>query len=133
MPISINDTTFCIWRKYTDNEWNIGNIDFPDVYDDHVPADGSQDLLFILDGNPETYLNWADDYYSLTGEKLEWRKKTATVYSLPENFEIFLDIDLVKYIYNFQPLKNEIIKMINPYMSLRILERQIELIGYPIK
>src|SRR5882762_5224323 len=44
-PIASIGTTFCIWRRYTDNSWQIGNIHLPaDVY-----GDGSEDLLFILD------------------------------------------------------------------------------------
>jgi len=43
---TISDTTFCIWRTYSDTSWQRGNIQFPDAKD----PDGSADLLAILDG-----------------------------------------------------------------------------------
>src|SRR5262249_9608150 len=67
-------TTFCIWRTYEDVRWLVGDIDFP-IYDywrrpDGVvevgsisDPDGSNFLLSILDGNPETYKEFADQYF----------------------------------------------------------------------
>ena len=56
---SISDTTFCLWRTKHDISWQHGNIQFPLGYD----PDGSADLLSILDGNPQTYQRWAQEYY----------------------------------------------------------------------
>lgn len=65
-PIPSTGTTFCIWRLTNDTAWQIGDIDFDqyrDPYqDDEAPPDGSQ-ILSILDGRPETYLEFAQDYY----------------------------------------------------------------------
>lgn len=47
---STEDTTFCIWRRHTDSTWQRGEIAFPPGRD----PDGSEDLLSILDGSPET-------------------------------------------------------------------------------
>ena len=56
---SIGDTTFCIWRRNVDPSWQVGQIDYPEEDD----PDGSEDLLFILDGAPTTYREFADQYY----------------------------------------------------------------------
>jgi hypothetical protein len=57
--ISINDTTFCIWRLIEDAQWRCGEIKFPKGKD----PDGSEDLLSLLDGKSETYKKWAESYY----------------------------------------------------------------------
>src|SRR6266545_3544798 len=46
---SMEDTTFCIWRRYSDSGWQRGIIDFPTERPD---PDGSQSLLSPLDGKP---------------------------------------------------------------------------------
>src|SRR5678809_383442 len=56
---SVEETTFCIWRKNEDAAWQTGEIKYPEEED----PDGSEDLLFILDGNPETYREFAEQYY----------------------------------------------------------------------
>src|SRR5262249_63172 len=57
---SVEDVTFCIWRRYGDRTWQVGPIQFPK---DHPDPDGSEFLLSALDGRPETYHAWAADYY----------------------------------------------------------------------
>lgn len=58
--LSMQNTTFCIWRKHTDSAWNVGDITYPDGDE---TADGSEWLLEILDNKPETYQLFANDYY----------------------------------------------------------------------
>jgi len=53
-PVHSIGTTFCIWTN-NDNEWQIGQ---PENFDD-----GSEEMLKIFDGNPQTYINWAIDYF----------------------------------------------------------------------
>ncbi|MBG8551914.1 hypothetical protein [Hymenobacter guriensis] len=53
-PVSSIGTTFCLW--YTPaHGWQTGLIEDED--------DGSDELLFIFDGQPETYADWANEYY----------------------------------------------------------------------
>ncbi len=53
-PVHSIGTTFCIW---TDNEntWQIGELENFD--------DDSEEMLRIFDYNPQTYIDWATDYY----------------------------------------------------------------------
>lgn len=53
------DTTFCFWKLQDSSEWLYGRQ--PSLNGEDV--DGSQELLAILDGNPETYRSWAVEYY----------------------------------------------------------------------
>jgi hypothetical protein len=53
-PVNSIGTTFCLWT--TDNfKWQTGQIE--------NLADGSSELLWIFDNEPQTYFNWAKDYY----------------------------------------------------------------------
>ncbi len=47
-----DEATFFIWRKKTDKKWHTG-ISSSFEEDDF---DGSEKLLYILDGNPTTYV-----------------------------------------------------------------------------
>ncbi len=101
---SIEDTTFCIWRKYNDPTWQVGEIDCPEDED----ADGSEYFLSILDGNPQTYKEFVEEYY-----------------------EKEIDISAIEYIYRHKPLTEELIASINKDIRLGALEKDIEGIGYP--
>src|SRR5205823_5683396 len=80
----VEDTTFCIWRRYGDPAWQRGDIVFPT---DHLDPDGSADLLSPLDGKPETYHAWATDYF-LDGDE---KGRSLTV-------------DHVRHVYAHKPL-----------------------------
>lgn len=108
-PIKSIGTTFCIWRKNTENKWNIGQIDFPkDKY-----TDGSADLLYILDNNPSTYRKWALEYYA-------------------EHFEnIGLKLETVKHIYDSLQITKDKIFELNPAIEdFEELKNDLEKIGY---
>ena len=53
-PVNSIGTTFCLWYTAA-HDWQTGLVANAD--------DGSEELLFMLDGNPETYADWADEYY----------------------------------------------------------------------
>jgi hypothetical protein len=52
-----NEITFSAWWTGR-GPWRIGDVAFPAGKD----PDGSADLLFVLDGKPETYAEWAETY-----------------------------------------------------------------------
>ncbi len=108
-PIKSKGTTFCIWRLMNDNEWNIGNIEFPkDKY-----GDGSEDLIYILDNDPKTYRKWALEYFE---ERFEEHK---------------LKLEYVQYIYDNKPLTEEIVLKINPSLDdFENLKKELDEIGY---
>lgn len=100
----IEDTTFCIWRKYTDASWQIGEIDYPSEEN----PDGLEELLFAFDGEPETYKNFADEYY-----------------------EIEIPLSAIKSIYEHKLLTDELVKTLNEDISVEKLRKDIDEIGYP--
>ena len=100
---SIESTTFCIWRRYTDSSWQVGKIDYP--LDDN--PDGSEDLLSILDKQPSAYKEFAEYYY-----------------------EKQVVLSAVEHIYQHKALTSEIVAALNADVSLDTLKSDIEEIGY---
>jgi hypothetical protein len=97
------ETTFCIWRKRGDARWQTGKIKFPEAED----PDGSEELLSILDGKPETYATWASEYYERT-----------------------IPVDAVKAVYAHEPLTQKLVSRLNPDCRFEDLEGDIDEIGY---
>jgi hypothetical protein len=56
---SRDNVTFCLWWEAKHPGWRVGVRTFPTTHD----PDGSEDVLAIYDGKPETYVAWARDYY----------------------------------------------------------------------
>ena len=97
------DTTFCIWRMVQKSSWQCGKIEFPNGKD----PDGSEELLAILDGKPETYQAWSEGYY-----------------------EHPVNLDAIKQIYTHKPLTNSLITELNRKASLHHLNEEAKTIGY---
>lgn len=99
----LEDITFCVWRTTKDTEWRRGKIDFPD----DAYGDGSKELLFILDGNPSAYQTFAEEYY-----------------------EVAVELDAVKHIYDHRPVTKEIAQRLNPDIEFDKVSKEIAEIGY---
>lgn len=99
-------TTFCLWRLDADEIWKMGKIEYPN---DKETADGSDWLLFLLDGKPETYRDWAKDYY-----------------------ERDIDFEIVEKIYRGEPLTKQMVEALNPKRKWADLEADIVEIDYPL-
>ncbi len=107
-PVNSVGTTFCIWTDM-ENNWRVGQIE---NYNDN-----SAEMLKIFDANPQTYIDWAsqyfEGYYNKSGIPLEivckiYEGKPLTrqmIYSIVEELEDWeqLENDLIEigYPYNF--------------------------------
>lgn len=60
---ALDEVSFCLWRTLADATWQIGPVAFPPGAD----PDGSAYLLAHLDGHPQTYLAWTEDYLEEDG------------------------------------------------------------------
>src|SRR6185295_14562860 len=98
------ETSFCIWRKYSDSKWQTARIEFPDGDD----PDGSEDLLFLLDGKPGTYQQWATEYY-----------------------ETPVPLEAVKEVYEHKPLTQQLVSRLNSERRFDDLESELNEIRYP--
>ncbi|TWU07060.1 hypothetical protein CA54_54650 [Symmachiella macrocystis] len=110
--IDIENSTFCFWRHNDTVEWQLGDLKFPAGND----PDGSGYLLTLLDGAPETYCVWAEEYYQET-----WNDSSD------------LTRDAVAAVYGHQPLSNELVSAINSNLRLEDLTDDLLVIGYPIQ
>ncbi len=102
---ALEAATFCIWRTYSDEKWQVGDIQFPAGAD----PDGSAYLLALLDGNPQNYCEWAT-----------------------ENFETEVDLKAVEHIFAHRPLTVQIVHSLNADLDLNDLMGDLKEIGYPI-
>jgi hypothetical protein len=104
-PVNSIGTTFCLW--YTpEHGWQTGVVENED--------DGSEELLFMLDGNPETYAEWADEYY---GEETERSP---------------MDVEAVAKIYRGETLTKAIVLgIVDELEDWQQLEVDLQAIGYP--
>lgn len=101
----IEDTTFCIWRERDDTKWRHGIIISPDEPD----PDGWDTLTQLLDGDPDKYQQWAEEY-----------------------FEIDLEPEHIRAIYRFEPLTPKLIEGLNPEIMLTDIMDDAAEIGYPV-
>jgi hypothetical protein len=97
--------TFCLWRRTADREWSVVQPRSGKVSPE---ADGSGDLLAMLDGRPQTYHSWAKDYY-----------------------EISIPVEAVRAIYEHQPLTEQLVTQLNPDLSLAEIQQDVVEIAYP--
>ena len=103
-PVHSIGTTFCIWTAGT--EWTLGDIvDF---------NDGSSEVLQIFDGDPETYIDWATDYY-----ETEFNNRSAA-------------LDVVRQVYQDNPLTKDMIFTLNKdFAHWKQLGEDLKEINYP--
>jgi hypothetical protein len=102
---SIQRATFCIWRRHGDSAWSVVLSANGRVTPD---KDGSGDLLRILDGNPETYHAWAEEYY-----------------------ERDVSIVAVTAVFAHEPLSADLVSALNPDLELAEITANAIEIGYP--
>jgi hypothetical protein len=102
----LDETTFCIWRETNDAAWQHGPVKLP--ANDPDP-DGSAALLAPLDGRPQTYADWAAEY-----------------------FERKLPIAAVEAVYRHEPLDADLLRAIHPGRKMAELQPDLLEIGYPV-
>lgn len=103
---SMGDCTFCIWRERDDEQWQRGPIVFPQGDD----PDGSEGLLWMFDGRPETYVDYASEYFEKT-----------------------LEVDLVRRIYAHETLSSLLVTGLNAEASWEDILNDAREIHYPVQ
>lgn len=90
--------TVCFWREPLDSAWGVSAA--------RSGGDGLFDLL--VEGTPESYREWAQQYY-----------------------DIEVSLPAVQHVYAQQPLTPEVATVLNPEIDLGELQRDLAEIGYP--
>ncbi len=102
----IASTTFVIWRLATDDAWHTDDIEYPD----DAYGDGSGDLLSQMVLSAVEFAGW-----------------------LEENFEVDVDSDIVKHVFDNRPITNAQLSVLNPDASTQTLRKAVAETGYPVK
>lgn len=101
-PIKTMKSTFCIWKLHG-TEWERGQIM------EGSQPDGSENMLQLLDGNPQKYVDFCQWYY-----------------------ETNIPVDIVKIIYNGEAITPEMIKKLNEKRTdLHLMRKELCQMGYP--
>jgi hypothetical protein len=104
-PVKTIGTTFCLWTTEQKN-WQVGQIE---NYEGN-----SEEMLSIFDGNPQTYIDWATEYFE-------------------ESYvESGIPLDTVTEIYSGQTLTKEmVLTIVEELEDWEQLEADLNEIGYP--
>jgi hypothetical protein len=104
-PVASIGTTFCLWT-INKNQWQVGQIEDDD--------DNSEEMLNIFDGQPQTYIDWATEYFQ-EGYK-----------------EAGIPLAAVSEIYGGQTLtKAMVLSIVDELQDWDKLETDLSEIGYP--
>ena len=106
LAFSMANTTFYLWRIVADSCWSRGAVEFPEGAD----PDSSEELLWMLDGDPLTYWDFAQNYY-----------------------ERSVNLSAVSRIYKQMPLTRKLVAALNPEIDWSVLIKDALEIGYPVK
>jgi hypothetical protein len=107
-PVASIGTTFCLW--YTPaTGWQTGVVD-------KDADDGSEEMLYLFDARPESYAEWANEYFvEDTGRPL-------------------LKVADVAHVYGGAALDKALVQRLNPEIEaedLEALAAELQEIGYP--
>lgn len=103
-PVNSIGTTFCLWTTEHKN-WQKGQLQ---NYEDN-----SEEMLNIFDGNPQTYIDWATEYFEeripleavtkiYNGQTLTKEMVFTIVAELEDWEQLKADLDEIGYPYSFQ-------------------------------
>jgi len=104
-PVNSIGTTFCLWTS-EQKTWQTGQLENFE--------DNSEEMLNIFDGNPQTYIDWAAEYFE------ESYKESG------------IPLETVEKIYSGQTLtKNIVLTIVEELEDWEQLEADLKEIGYP--
>ncbi|MET9490790.1 hypothetical protein [Nocardia sp. NPDC006630] len=90
--------TLCFWREPRDTDWGVSATD----------RGGHELFELLVDGTPEGYQEWAQDYY-----------------------EAEVSLAAIEHVYALLPLTPAVVAGLNPAVDLLVLEPDLIEIGYP--
>ncbi|WP_316845805.1 hypothetical protein [Pedobacter psychrodurus] len=105
-PVASIGTTFCLWTTELKN-WQVGQIE---DFDDH-----SEEMLNILDGQPQTYLDWATDYFEESYNESGIPFDTVSKIYLGQILTKEMVLSIVEEIEDWEQLESDLKEISYPY------------------
>ncbi|BEL07035.1 hypothetical protein Q0Z83_052260 [Actinoplanes sichuanensis] len=96
-PAFSGGANICLWRETGDEQWHGRGLD-----------DVSWVFEMLVDGTPEAYREFAEDYY-----------------------EEDVDLEAVTAVFGLRPLTDELVRRLNPDVTVEYLDDDIAEIDYP--
>lgn len=105
-PVKSIGTTFCIWTTDLKN-WQVGQLENQE--------DGSEEMLYIFDGKPQTYIDWATEYFE--GSYKESGIPLATVSKIYNGETLTKDmvLSIVDELEDWEQLEKDLIEIDYPH------------------
>ena len=105
-PVKSIGTTFCLWTTELKN-WQVGQLENFE--------DNSEEMLNIFDGQPQTYIDWATDYfeesYKESGIPLDTVSKIYSGQTLTKE----MVLSIVDELEDWEQLEKDLIEIDFPY------------------
>ncbi|MFN0203035.1 MAG: hypothetical protein ACKVTZ_16035, partial [Bacteroidia bacterium] len=105
-PVKTVGTTFCVWAT-EEKKWQTGQIE---NYEDH-----SEEMLSIFDGNPQTYLDWATEYFDQSFIESQIPLETVTEIYNGKTLTKEMVLIIVKEIEDWEQLEDDLNEIGYPY------------------
>nr|WP_154887807.1 hypothetical protein [Paenibacillus xylanexedens] len=107
------DVTFCIWQEGHSPEWKVGSwIGLAMAQEDESDAEGGVAfLLGYIEETPESYIDWAKDYYDTQD----------------------MSLTAVTEIYNDAPISADLIRELNPKRDVFVAMDELQQSGYAVQ
>ena len=101
-PVKSIGTTFCLWTTELKN-WQVGQLESFE--------DNSEEMLNILDGQPQTYIDWATSYFEESGIPLDTVDRIYSGQTLTKE----MVLSIVDELEDWEQLEKDLIEINYPY------------------
>lgn len=105
-PVKSIGTTFCLWTTEPEN-WQVGQIE---SYEDN-----SEEMLHIFDGQPQTYINWATEYFEESYKESGIPLDTVTKIYAGQTLTKEMVLSIVDNLKDWKQLKSDLAEIDYPY------------------
>jgi hypothetical protein len=105
-PVHSIGTTFCLWTTEL-KDWQVGQLENFE--------DNSEELLNIFDGEPQTYIDWATDYFEGSYKESGIPIGTVSKIYKGETLTKEMVLSVVEELEDWEQLENDLIEINYPY------------------
>jgi len=106
-PVTSIGTTFCLWTTELKN-WQVGQLESFE--------DNSEEMLNIFDGQPQTYINWATEYFEESYRESGIPLDTVTKIYSGQTLTKEMVLSIVDKLEDWEQLEKDLIEINYPYV-----------------